>query len=154
MDLKRRKNPRLKDFDYSVPHAYFITICSKEKKEIFTNDELNSKVISCLLSERKKNGFKIFAYCLMKNHIHIIMMPPGNGKTISEFIGAFKSISYAMLKKSGIKYSVWQERFYDHIIRRDEDFEDIVKYVLNNPVRKGIVQRWEDYKYCSLVDSW
>ena len=154
MDLKRRKNPRLKGFDYSLPHAYFITICCKDKKEIFTEDNLNKNIINCLLSERKKMGFKIFVYCLMKDHIHFIITPPGNGQTISDFTGRFKSVSSKVLRENSIKNSVWQGRFYDHVIRRDEDFEDIVKYVLNNPVRKGIVQKWEDYKYCGLVDSW
>jgi len=45
MNLKKRKNPRLKNFDYSLPHAYFITICCRDKKEIFVEDKLNREAI-------------------------------------------------------------------------------------------------------------
>jgi hypothetical protein len=45
-----------------------------------------------------------------------------------------------------------QRSFYDHLIRKEEDLRQIAEYILNNPVRKGLVQRCEDYPYCGLID--
>lgn len=41
----------------------------------------------------------------------------------------------------------WQKDFYDHILRKDEDVKKHVMYILNNPVRRGIVENWKDYPY-------
>jgi len=39
------------------------------------------------------------------------------------------------------------ERFYDHILRKDEDIPKQINYILQNPVRKGLVKNWKDYPY-------
>lgn len=69
-ELPKMKNPRLKDFDYSQPYVYFLTICSKNKEKIFCNPDLNSEILNCLKQEKIEKGIAIYSYCLMSNHIH------------------------------------------------------------------------------------
>ncbi|MEW6557423.1 MAG: hypothetical protein AB1349_08725 [Elusimicrobiota bacterium] len=45
------------------------------------------------------------------------------------------------------RYKIWQESFYDHFLRKEETLEMVSLYILNNPVRKGIVDRWDRYPY-------
>ena len=151
--LAKRKNPRLKDFDYSTPYIYFITTCTINKAAIFTNDFLNRKIIDCISSQKQQLDFKIFCYCLMPNHLHLLLTPPGSGATVSQFISALKSMSTRLCWKHGITGKVWQGRFYDHILRKNEGIETGVEYILHNPVRKGLIEDWRDYKYCGLLDT-
>ena len=151
--LAKRKNPRLKDFDYSTPYIYFITTCTINKAAIFTDDLLNHKITDCISSQRQQFGFKIFCYCLMPNHLHLLLTPFDSGTAVSQFIGAFKSASTRLCWKHGLTGKVWQNRYYDHILRKNEDIKTVAEYVLHNPVRKGLVEDWRDYKYCGLLDT-
>jgi len=148
----KRKNPRLKGFDYSLPYAYFITICAFNKNKYFIKKDLNMKIIDCLISEKNRTKFLIFAYCLMPNHLHLIISPGNSGISVSKFIGGFKSKTTRLVWDNGIK-KLWQDRFYDHILRKNEDLRKIAYYILNNPVRKGLVQSFEEYEYCGVIDE-
>lgn len=150
--LIQRKNPRLKDFDYSQAFAYFITICTKDKQKIFCKDALNSEIIDCLKEEKEKAGAKIFAFCLMPDHFHMLISPGDSGVSISRFIGGFKSKATRIGWKYGIGEKMWQGRFYDHIVRPNEPIKDICEYILNNPVRKNLVKDWKDYKFSGFFD--
>lgn len=80
--LHQRINPRLKGFDYSKPFAYFITICAKARKKIFCNEALNNEIINCLKQEKEQAGVKVFAYCLMPDHFHMLISPSDSGTDI------------------------------------------------------------------------
>ena len=149
-----RKNPRLKGFDYSELRSYFITICTKEKKSYFVNDKFNINIIDCLNQEEKRTNSVIYVYCLMPNHLHFVISPPGNGFSVSQFVGGFKSKATRIGWKYGIDGRLWQARFYDHIIRRRRDIRKIGEYILTNPVKEELVENWRDYKYSGWVGDW
>jgi hypothetical protein len=67
-------------------------------------------------------------------------------------MNGFKSLSTRICWNHKIKGRVWQSSFYDHILRKDEDIFSVAEYILNNPVRRGMVAYWRDYKYCGLLD--
>ena len=157
--LKTKKTPerkriRLKDFDYSSPRPYLITICSRNKENLFVGENLNQQIIECLIEEKKKTGFKIFVYCLMPNHLHLLLAPFAKEISISQFIGAFKSKTTRIAWDFEISGKLWQRRFHDRVARKREDLKTIGQYILDNPVRKGLVLKWQDYKYLGLLDSW
>ena len=150
----KRKNPRLKDFDYSTLQAYYITICTKDRNDYFKDDVFNRTIIQCLNQEKQRTNFIIYVFCLMPNHIHLLVSPSGDGTSISRFIGGFKSKTTRLAWNFGIKGKLWQQRFYDHILRKKEDLRSIGEYILNNPVRKNLVTNWQDYKYSGYIDYW
>ena len=153
-DQPKRKRIRLKNFDYANPRPYFITICSRDKEPFFVNEKLNQQIIECLLEEKIRSGYKIFVFCLMPNHLHLLLAPSKKEISVSRFIGAFKSKTTRIAWNFGISGKLWQGRFHDHILRRREDLKTIGQYILDNPVRKGLVSRWQDYKFLGLIDSW
>jgi len=150
----KRKQIRLKDFDYAAPRPYLITICSRNKESIFINEELNQLIIKCLLEEKKRARFNIFVYCLMPNHLHLLLAPLDKETSVSEFIGAFKSKTTRIAWDFGFSGKLWQGRFHDRIVRKREDLKTIGQYLLDNPVRKGLSIKWQDYKYLGIIDSW
>lgn len=153
-DKPKRKTIRLKDFDYATPRPYFITICSRDKKPFFVNEEFNRQIIERLMEEKNKTGFKIFVYCLMPNHLHLLLAPAEKEISVSSFIGAFKSKTTRLAWAFGISGKLWQGRFYDRIVRQKNDLRTMGQYILDNPVRKTLAARWQDYKFLGLPDNW
>jgi len=88
----------------------------------------------------------------MPDHLHLV------GKLrrseLSKVIHTFKSYSAHRLTHIGIEPPVWQSGFHDHALRRDEDYRSSVKYLLLNPVRAGLVEKIEDYRFQILPPWW
>lgn len=147
-----RKKHRLKNYDYSQNGAYFITICAKDRKNIFSEIIANDSVIHPFKTELTKIGFvaekgisnienhyeNVFVdkYVIMPNHIHLIIrIDNENGlptvtPTISRIIQQYKGFVSKQLSES-----IWQKLFYDHIIRNDEDYITKWQYIDDNPAK-------------------
>ncbi len=93
----------------------------------------------------------------MLDHLHLLISGLNESSDMKGFIKNFKQkTGYAFKQKTGRK--LWQRSFYDHILRDEEETYDIGKYILENPVRKGIVEDYRDYpfswcKYFELKDG-
>jgi putative transposase len=153
-ELVERKNPRLKDHNYADLQAYFITICSFDRKQYFANDALNQAVINCLKEEKTRTGFLVYVYCLMPDHMHLLLSPPGDGLSVSRFIGGFKSKATRLAWEFGIEGKLWQTKFYDHVLRKKEKMSIVGEYILNNPIRKDLASDWRKYPHCGIIDYW
>ena len=145
--LLKRKWVRLRDFDYSQAVPCSVTVCAMGRRAIFVRPDVNGVVIDCLQHEAERLGFRLIAYCLMPDHLHLLVIPPGAGKDVSAFVGAFKSRSTRLLWAKGLEGRVWQASFYDHLLRKDEDIEAVANYIVANPVRKGIASGPEAYPF-------
>ena len=92
----------------------------------------------------------------MPDHLHLIMTGTDDEVDLLKAIGGFKQKTGFWLSKN--KRDVqWQKDFFDHIIRKEEGLVNVAKYILNNPVRKGLVENWQDYPFkgafgCNLED--
>jgi len=155
--LPRRKNNRLKEYDYSKAGYYFITICTKDNNNLFWNigvsynqqsEKLPLSNIGEIIDMEINNinsiyeNVEIDKYVIMPNHVHmIIVLHEGNDQskvipTISRVIQQFKG---SISKQVG--FSLWQKSFYDNIIRKQEEYENIYEYIETNPLK------WEEDKY-------
>jgi REP element-mobilizing transposase RayT len=147
----KSRAPRLKTFDYSDPaYVYFLTICTYDKQPHFTEERSAQVMVDTLLNLVDKLEFNLYAWCLMPDHLHLLISPSGK-MDVKEIVKRLKGISATRLRKMGIRGGIWQKSFYDHIIRRDESLLAVAEYVLENPVRKGLSARYEDYPYCSWL---
>lgn len=159
--LPNRKNPRLKCYDYSKPGAYFVTICTHNKKKSLSNIvgaihespslqlTVKGEIVDDIIKSFPESfGVRIDRYIIMPNHIHLIMIisdsdvlrairesPLHHRSALSKAVGYIKmNASKKIHKQFGIT-TVWQRSFYDHIIRDKDDYEKIAKYMYNNPKR-------------------
>jgi putative transposase len=148
-----RKSTRLKNFNYAQTNAvFFITLCSLGKKQVFVRNDFNMEVIWCINKERERINHAVYVFCLMSNHIHLLCSPRETGIPITQFIGALSSRVTRLSWKYGFSGSLLQRSFYDHVVRKDEDLRKIAEYILNNPVRKGLAEKWQDYQYGGFID--
>ena len=149
----KSRSLRLEGFDYSSPFVYFLTLCSLRGENVFTNSKLAEEIIDCLKTCKNKLGCELYVYCLMPDHLHILMSPRDSGISISDFIKSFKSLTTRIYWKFSDRGRLWQRGFYDHIVRKEEDLVEITKYILNNPVRKGLVEMDGEYPYSGRIDD-
>ena len=155
MELPKRKPNRLKDFDYSQPNAYFITICTKNKEMLFwenvgasiarPEDVRLSKYGKIVVEAIEKIStiypvITVDNYVVMPNHIHLLLQihSDSSGRamlapTISIVIQQMKG--YATKK---IGRSIWQKLFHDHVIRDEKGYLKIWNYIEGNP------SKWEE----------
>ena len=148
----RHDSLRLRGFDYSARRIYFVTVVVEHRRTIFLDDRLAQATIDILLAQRGQLGFNLYCYCLMPDHFHGLIGVGASGLTLGRICGAFKSLSTQ-------KYwqwhtgRLWQQRFFDHIIRNEEDFYETRAYITMNPVRKGLVKSAEEWPYTGCVDN-
>lgn len=87
----------------------------------------------------------MMAVCVMPDHVHLLIAP-SSGNLI-DLIAKWKSYTTHLIWQNGWKGTVWQRSFYDHALRKDEDLIKVAEYIVNNPVRRGLVEDWENYPY-------
>ena len=157
MDLPRRKNIRLKGYDYSSDGFYFITICSQNRRKILS--EIVGQGLApaeCILTnigkiageqllalESRYPTIKVHKYVIMPNHIHAIIAIDNTAAgasprpTLSDVICAYKSTTSRLCKIAGYKEKLFQNSFYDHIIRGESDYREIWEYIDCN------IEKWK-----------
>ncbi len=150
----RVESSRLKDWDYSIPWWYYVTICTKDMKcwfgeikkgKIFQSDL--GKIAEHIWKEIPKHyvAVELDYYVIMPNHIHgiIIINDVETGHapslqikqpTLGNVIGSFKSAVTKWARQNGYSYFKWQPRFYDHIIKNENDLRRIRTYIQHNPL--------------------
>ncbi|MBR6719738.1 MAG: transposase [Clostridia bacterium] len=154
--LSKRKPTRLKGYDYSMPGAYFVTVCTKNKKCIFGKivgdgdfDVPKMNLSKCgtviekhlNLMNEKYNHIKINSYVIMPNHIHLIL-------NISDFVGGASETAapynneiskfISLLKRYSNREcgeNLFQRSFHDHIIRNENDYIKISEYIETNVLK-------------------
>lgn len=167
MERKSRKSVRLQSYDYSSNGAYFVTICTHERKKLLSvirrDDpcgrpypvltDLGAVARAVMDSVEEAYGITVMDSVIMPDHIHMVIFLPerNEGKecmTLGRIIGAYKSIvsnKYLVIcKDRGVRMGkLWQGRYYEHVVRNETDLREIREYILGNP------DRWWE-KHCSI----
>ena len=159
--LPKRKHPRLKFYDYSAAGAYFVTICTQDRRcllsrivgrglapaEIQYTKFGQIAYDQLMLLEDRYPSLHIDRFVIMPNHIHAILIlkdSPADSRypAITDIVCAYKSLTTRACKKVKPVDKLFQTSFYEHVIRGREDYEEIAEYILNNP------KQWEmDHLY-------
>ena len=169
-ELPIRKPTRLKEFDYSSSNAYFITICVEKRKNILSKivgegfplpklsayGNVAEKWIKKLSD--KYNNVSVDCYVIMPNHIHLLLTAINDGgrgdpsPTVSAVVGWLKYQITSEINRikgtSGAK--IFQRSFYDHVIRNRNDYEEIWKYIYENPIRWKLDKFYLEDEYNQL----
>jgi len=148
----RSRSNRLSGYDYSVDRPIHAILCTEKKQELFGPQDNARIVINELLKSTQDLRFRMLCYCLMPDHLHVVLSPGNSTYPFSRWLNVFKGRTATILRKKGGFKKVWQRSAFDHIVRADEDLRSIVEYVMNNPVRKGIVEIGDHYPYGALFD--
>lgn len=129
----------------------FITIHAYRKLKPFMDEAINRLVIDTLLSDQQRLHCRVYSYCLMPDHIHFLISPEIDRASVLTYADQFKGKTTNLSWGLGWQGKLWQPRYYDHIVRADEDLWAIAEYIMENPVRKGLVSRPEDWPWSGIT---
>jgi REP element-mobilizing transposase RayT len=142
----RRKNIRLSKEIYATPSQIFnITICTSSRRPLFRNELWAGLVVDSLKTGPLGKQTEQYAWCLMPDHLHL-QTAPREGNLV-DHLNRWKSYAANLLRKKGLEGPCWQRGFYDHALRKEEDIQTAAEYIVNNPVRAGLVEVWRDYPF-------
>ncbi len=99
-----------------------------------------------LLGELIKWKFDSSVYLFMPDHLHLLIESENEGTNALYFMQSFKQKTGFWFSRSKLNFK-WQKDFYDHIIKNDSDIRNQIYYILNNPVRQGLVNYWKEYQF-------
>ena len=132
----------------AVGFPHHITQRGNYKQTVFDKEEDYRQYLDWLILYRKKYSLKIWAYCLMSNHVHFIAVPMAHDSLAKTFNTLHMRYSQHMnMKKNAIGH-LWQGRFFSCALDEKHLYAGI-RYVENNPVRAGIVKKADEYKWSS-----
>lgn len=141
MPRKRRFAP--------VDSALHIMCRGNNRQNIFNNDSDKLHYWSLLKALKEENNIDIFSYCIMDNHIHLIIWI-SCASNLPKFMKQLNLSYFSYYKKSyGYWGHVWQGRYRSNVIASDSHLLCCSKYIELNPVRAGIVKTPEDYAFSS-----
>ncbi len=151
-------------YDASKRHfgKYDHQLDEKPYGECYLKNPDVAHIIMEKLKEMDEHYFELQAYCIMPNHLHLLIntsiqllgtdIDESNlddryiqlDKTMKHFKGATSYLSNQALGRKG---KFWQRDSYDHYVRNDKEWDNIVNYILNNPVKAKLAQTSLDWKY-------
>jgi REP element-mobilizing transposase RayT len=123
---------------------YLITATTRQREKVFGDFAAARMLVGVLKAESAFSGSRTLAFVVMPDHLHWLMQL-GQGE-LSSVVGRVKSVSARRLGRP-----VWQAGYHDRAVRREEDLPAIARYVVNNPVRAGLVTRAGDYPHWDAV---
>ena len=161
-EIHHRRSIRLRNYNYSQNGAYFVTLITKNRENLFGEIKNGEMILNdigrvvedeWLMSQKIRKEIELDEYCIMPNHFHAIVSivgangvcPDSDGechsplrksKSLSSLMAGFKS---SVTKKINIVRDmdglpVWQRNYYEHIVRNESDLRNIRQYIIQNPL--------------------
>jgi REP element-mobilizing transposase RayT len=153
--LQRRfpKRPRRLELLFSsVRPFYFITFNTHARLRLLACEEIH-RVFRSFGAGAENHDIAVGRYVIMPDHIHFFIAFPKTGLTLSEWIGALKTMLGKELLRLGTQKPHWQEGFFDHVLRSAESYAQKWEYVRMNPVRAGLCKEPEEWAYQGEIVS-
>ncbi|MGE0886746.1 MAG: transposase [Blastocatellales bacterium] len=129
-------------------------------------NESVAKIVADALHYRDGKVYRLDAYCIMSNHVHAlfapflaaselreVLLPEGmrflsQNPPLDKIMKSLKGYSaWEANNALGRRGNFWYRESYDHVVRNQAEFDRIVKYVLNNPVKAGLVKEWQEWPW-------
>ena len=128
------------------PGRSFVTTATYGRRPIFETTRIAELFIEILLHYRTLGHYKLHAYVVMPDHVHLLLTP--TGKTLSETMNLIKG---RFSRKITSAFPIWQRGFADHLVQSKPDFETRRNYIHQNPVRARLAEAPEHYPYSSAT---
>jgi putative transposase len=161
--------------DYLDDRRYFVrwndVLDKSETGPCWLGQAEIAKIVKEAFHYRDGREYELFTYCIMTNHVRVVFKPGKSDcqsdlpsseyhsdlqQSDSQLSKILQSLKRHTARQSnlvlGRQGAFWQDESYDHVIRDNGEFERIIHYVLQNPVKAGLVSQWEDWpwSYCRL----
>jgi len=141
----------------SPPGTYFVTFSTFQRTRLFVVESYTRLFLTTLYGYKRQGAFQLHAFVVMPDHVHLLITPTVTLERAMQLIKG--GYSHAFGTDVGRKNEVGQRGFTDHRIRDAADFELHRGYIHQNPVKRGLVMKASEYRYCSAypgfrLDGW
>lgn len=135
----------------SSSQIYHVMLRGNSGRDIFIDDEDRHRFLNILTDKKKDNEFVLYAYCLMDNHIHLLLKEnKDNISHIMKRIGTAYAVYFN--KKYQQNGHLFQDRFKSEVIEGELYLLAVIRYIHNNPLKARLVKLPEDYKWSSYSE--
>jgi REP element-mobilizing transposase RayT len=111
-------------------------------------------MVKAALHHYDGRSYELACYCLMPNHLHAVVFLPTDAPSLSRTLQHLKGYTAqqanVLLQRAG---QFWQRESYDHIVRDEAELQRIIAYVLENPVKAGLVPAWQQWPHTYWRDA-
>ena len=137
---------RLPGYSYTGPQQYFLTLCTFERRRHFVSRATVSIVNEQFLRTATDFEFAILAYCFMPDHLHLLVEGTADHSTLAPFVSLAKQRA-GFATRALVLPRLWQTGYFERVLRDDDDAFNVARYVVQNPVRAGLVESPGDYPF-------
>jgi putative transposase len=122
----------------------FLTICVKDRRKLLAQDEIHELMIDCW---GKADAWMVGRYMLMPDHLHLFCAPASNPiLPLRDWVYKWRGIATRQWPVASQK-PIWQKDFFDRQLRRGQSYSEKWNYMVNNPVRAGLVEKSEEWTF-------
>src|SRR5579859_3637003 len=137
---------RLKRFHHSG-QSHFLTFCCYRRRPLLDSDSAKKVFESALERVRRDFSLRVYGYVVMPDHIHLLLSEP----ECETLANAVKSLKQGVARRLiGDSEHFWQKRYYDFNIRDERQFQENLRYIHRNPVKRGLCEAPEDWPWSSF----
>jgi REP element-mobilizing transposase RayT len=129
---------------HNEPIIIFLTVCAKDRKQIFATSEATHVIVQAW---QNANSWSVGRYVIMPDHIHLFCSPARFPREpLGQWVRFWKNVASRKWPRPD-EHPVWQRDFWDTQLRREENYDQKWEYVLENPVRAGLVGTPEEWPF-------
>ena len=143
---------RLENFDYLGPYQYFLTFCVRDRLLVFSDRQVAEQTLMQFRRTATMEHFALLAYCVMPDHAHLLIEGVSSDSDFKRFAKMAKQRSGGLYARTRHQ-RLWQDGYFERVLRDDADAREFARYVVNNPVRAGLVESPEEYPFVGS-DVW
>ena len=149
-EQQRGRPPRLANVFIADP-IYFITFCTWRKVSLLASCDVVNAFCQAA-HDAQVHAIAVGKYVIMPDHIHCFIRVGGEGR-IGLAVKALKRAITKVVHAAQKDVHVWQEGFFDHVLRSAESYSEKWEYVRANPVRAGLVKNVEEWPFQGEVET-
>lgn len=134
--------------------VYFITTCTHQRRPILACEPALAVLREESSDALARHGWLVGRYVVMPDHVHFFCAECTHTgvKSLSEFVKRWKEWTAKRLVQTlGLQAPIWQKQFFDHVLRHDESYAEKWNYVVENPVRAGLVTEADSWPWQGFV---
>jgi REP-associated tyrosine transposase len=150
--MHRPRPARLPGLSYVGGGRYHARTSTSCQHPAFENLEVVEAVRRLLVQSAEQQQFTILAYCFMPDHVHVLLQAQGECADLRGMIRRWKQASGFWYSKQYGR-TLWQDGYFDRILRREEATEVVATYITSNPVRAGLARHVGEYPYAWMAGT-
>jgi REP-associated tyrosine transposase len=142
---------RLANHSYVGRFQYSLTFCTWKRRRLFEDTRAVAETQAHVQRTATEESFAVLAYCFMPDHVHLLVRGVTEKSDLRRFVKSSKERSGRTYRKR-FGDRLWQEGYFERVLRNPGDARECAEYIVNNPVRAGLVANATEYEYAAATE--